>query len=678
MRLSVVVYGAFVAMAMVMPGVMLNAAAVSTATIPIQGQVGSSGGDAVPDAAYRMSFSIFDVEEGGAPLWTEIQFTVFVVDGFFATQLGLETALTPEIFSGREGLWVETAIDVDQNGLDEGDVQQPRKPLSAVPVAFQARDASGLGGFSGESYARLAELYTKEAVDAIVEARNTLIGLKADAVDVQAQLDALDALVAAKALPEDVETDITNKQPRSGENYIVVPTVDDPIQNGLNLLASYAEARAQAPNGAALSPVNRMAVIVPPGRYDLAALPLVLDTEHVDLIGMITSRESQWLRGAPAAQGFGVIMQSANDVRIENLSVELYGETSGFDDLAPAAYFPESDLPNTIIRNCAFLLDSASSGAMRSNIVYSGVYIDCHADGLFAFAGRGDATGVFIRCTAGGTSFGGGTRFDSETSLLIPATVSGLFIDCRAGSNSFGTTSAIVSGTFINCDAGGNSFGALGTASGYFLNCRSGTLENPGAGSFGGFGGTASGIFIRSLGGTRSFGGNSNTFGENIGSASGYFEGCIGGSSSFGGDATGVFRDCTGGDFAFGGITNTPVLALPVKISGTFIRCEGGSSAFGGGGQGIDWTGTPRPRFIQCRMTGSSWVGTFNGVMENSHWNTGLTLGNGGHIYNSTILGLLNLNNSSGGVAHSRISGGLQSAGNASFNEFNLIHPGVE
>lgn len=660
----------------------LGAAASTTDTIPFQARVTSSGGGPPPDGAYRVSFTVFDEESGGDPLWTETQFTVFLRDGVIATRLGLETPLPAEVFSGASGYWVEIAVDLDSNGLDAGDIHSPRTALSGAPVAFQAKDAGGLGGVPGVSYARLVEVYTKEAADAILAARNTLIGLKADAVDVQAQLDALDTLVAAKALPGDAEAGLAGKQARTGENYIAVPAAGTALENGEALLAAYAEARERTPNGEALSAANRLAVLVPPGRYDLADAPLVLDTEFVDLIGLTTSREGQWIRGAPSALGTGVVMQSADNVRIENLTLEIVGGVGSSPDQEhwPAAYFPESNLPGAFVKNCAFLAFDTGGAGMRTNIEYSGTYIDCYADTFSAFGGRGDATGVFIRCEGQGTAFGAGFSFDNETLEIIPSQVSGLFIDCVATQDSFGTTQSIVSGTFINCRATRGAFGSGGTASGLFIDCYSGGAPTiPGFSSFGGLAGVASGIFIGCEAGNASFGGISQFGSGAVGEASGYFERCVAGERSFGGHATGTFKDCIAGPLSFGSTQGAPTLVEPLIMSGTFIRCRGGSHSFGGGTQAIDWSSPPR--LISCEMNGTAWTGVFNGIMENSRWNHAfntLMLGDSARVYNSTILGNLDLADGTAGIAHNRLSGAIQNADNAAFNAFNLTNAGVE
>lgn len=313
-----------------------------------------------------------------------------------------------------------------------------------------------------------------------------------------------------------------------GPSYVTVQTTEDPVQNGGNLLAAYAEARAFTPHGFPLAPDNRAVVIVPPGRYDLGDGTLVLDTDFVDLVGLTTDRDSQYIVGEAGVPGSGVVAQTANDVRIENLTLHCVRGTGGEPNVY--AYAPEADLPATRVTNCVFKADDVNAYSMRLGVEYSGEYVDCEAGALaFGFGFGGEASGVFRRCRAGNSSFGG----------AAPAT--GTFEDCVAGINSFGAGSGAM-GTFLRCVGGDYSFGGytnFGSAAGRFVQCRGGDF------AFGGNGGTASGEFIDCVAGEVAFGGGGSLFGAS-GQASGRFVNCVAGAESFGG---GVFGSTFGGRF---------------------------------------------------------------------------------------------------------------------------------
>jgi hypothetical protein len=352
-----------------------------------------------------------------------------------------------------------------------------------------------------------------------------------------------------------------------GETFLMVQTTSNSTTNADNLLATYAAARTRTPHGQPLSASNRIVVIVSPGQYDLGTHALTLDTEFVDVEGFLKDRDKQRLAGTANGAGTGVLMQTANDVRIENLFVDctLSSYTLNWDATDPAAYFPASAFPATVVRNCRFRADDSNALSMRIGALeYNGTYEEC-AGGLCAFGGyNGTASGTFTRCAGGEGAFAGYT-----------GTASGVFTDCTAGMNAFGHD-GVASGTFTRCTAADFSFAAHGIASGIFLDCTGGGV------AFGGSYGTASGTFIRCTGGAYAFGGT-------YGTANGTFKDCTAGPVSFGGEsgaASGTFTNCTGGSYSFGGYSGA--------ASGTFTHCTGGQYAFGGFG------GTTSGTLIDC------------------------------------------------------------------------------
>lgn len=547
----------------------IGANAQTTNTVAFQGRVVSSGGTPVADGVYRMSFTILSAATLGDTLWTETDFNVPVAGGLFTHALGSATPFPEGLFGDADDLYIEIAIDVNNNGLDAGDVQSPRTPLNAVPVALNAKDAAMLGGVSAQ------DIPTNASVAAEILALETT--LNDTLINSQA---AQDAVIAGKA----DAADLVEKLDRSGAAYVTPESGNDPLVNGTNLLQAYQTAKALTPHGAPLSATNRVVVVVPPGLYDLGAAQLSLDTEFVDVIGLTTNRESQRIIGTSSGAFTGVLGQSADNVRIENLFVECVGETDGsaFTIGDPAAYFPNSNLPNTIVKNCRFEgnefnPNSAYSWGTRLEVTYSGTYENV-VGGFRLFDGS-VASGTFINCSGGTFSFASG------------GTASGTFIDCTATDESF-ARSGIASGVFINCKSGDTSFGAFGTASGTFKNCEAGTFS---------FGGGTSGA---------------------AGTANGTFIDCIGGSNSFGGGL--------GGN------------SLGAKLS-------------------------------NCQMTGAAWIATFTGRMENCRWfgtAGSIILGAEARIYGSTIIGVVNLNNTAAGVTQTR-SRGFSNAANNVFGATN-------
>ncbi len=563
---TVFVYLAMFSLCLVSSPVMVRAAVPGVITY--QGSLTTPDGEPQASGAYDMEFKLWGAPSGGAMHWIETHSganAVVVTNGVFSVNLGSILPFPADLFATSPHLWLEVAADLGGDGFTLTDVYISRVRFTATPYAFHSDNAD--------------------------------------------TLDGLDA------------SDFMNS---SSSSYVMVETTDDPSINGLNLLAAYAEARLirMTPSEVPLAEENRLAVIVPPGQYYLGTGQLEMDTEKVDLVGLTTLSKNQHIFGLSNGAGTGVLRQTANDVKIENLFLELLpndhelhlGDTlsSGMgddlDDQDPAAYFPDSDTTGTVVRNCRFrsqvLDDEGNPGsglAMRVGIEYSGRYEDCSGDyGIvhldasynqnndiwFGFGFKGKASGTFKSCSAFAYSFGAegeasGTFNDCLTvgcSFGYNGRANGEFKGCSGGIYSFGyqdDTPQIedvqkeidfpdpysgASGRFIDCTGGDSCFGTGGNASGLFINC------------FGeqycfGTGGQASGTFINCAASNESFGAD--------GEASGDFTECTGGDGSFGGSdgvASGVFNSCVGGDVSFG---------ADGEASGIFNYCVAGDYSFG-------------------------------------------------------------------------------------------------
>jgi hypothetical protein len=252
----------------------------------------------------------------------------------------------------------------------------------------------------------------------------------------------------------------------SASSYVVVKPTDNAVTNGTNLIAAYATAKALTPHGQPLGTDNRVVVLVPPGKYDLGTGQLEMDTEYVDVAGLSTLRENQHIYGTSNGYGTGVLRQTADDVKIENLFVELMdtglSPLDKYDDQDPAAYFPDTALASTVVRNCLFKGDDSSPRygfSMRLEIEYGGVYEDC-TGGISSFGSQPGATasGTFTNCTGGDWSFG------------YFGTASGTFTSCTGGVESFGYSGDGLGGKYYFCSGGTNSFsGTGGPTIGYCL-----------------------------------------------------------------------------------------------------------------------------------------------------------------------------------------------------------------
>jgi len=312
--------------------------------------------------------------------------------------------------------------------------------------------------------------------------------------------------------------DLLNKL--NSANYLTVKVTDNAIVNGNNLLAAYALAKTRLPNGIALSISNRLSVILPPANYDLGVQSLTLDTQYIDIIGSTSDRSKHLITSRLGIVNRGTVQQTANDVDLFNLTIENTGtgyvlQNNGTD---PAAYFPNTDLPNAYLENINFKVTSTAQ-SMRLSIKYSGTYINCTA-GVYAFSNV--CNGTYKNCTVGDYSFG---YFGSINS--------GTFIDCKAGISSFGSSSVQTTGvsrftTLTNCSAGESSFITVGSSSslaisGIFTNCTAGGSSFNSLGT----GVLNNGTYINCIGGTSLF--NISSFGASASSKTVirncYFEG---------------------------------------------------------------------------------------------------------------------------------------------------------
>ena len=261
-----------------------------------------------------------------------------------------------------------------------------------------------------------------------------------------------------------------------------------------NLRTAYTAAKALRPGGNDLAADNRAVVMVPAGRYDFVLGDvadsnhgLELDAEFVDLVGMTGVPEDVVLTSAIAIASRGTVEQTADDVKISGLTMEITSASStGSNATEAAAYFPDTALANAVLSDVICQSENSGVYAMRTWIEYAGTYTRV-TSGDYSFGYVGTASGTFTDCVGGTDSFG------------VGVTASGTFIRCVAGYGSFGSGGGTASGTFTDCVGGGSSFGGYSTSSGTFTDCVGGDF------SFGGAG-TASGTFLRCVAGSWGFG----------------------------------------------------------------------------------------------------------------------------------------------------------------------------
>jgi hypothetical protein len=245
----------------------------------------------------------------------------------------------------------------------------------------------------------------------------------------------------------------------NSEACIFVSPAATDLLSGQAVQDAYADAKTRSPFGNARSQDNRMLIVLAPGLYKLAS-PLVMDSEFVDLIGLDRDSTVLWYDSEDSYTGNnGTIMQTAANVRLREMSIVLGGlaGAGGGGAEEPAAYFPDDNLPNTVLERVALIANVNSQNPCRNGIEYSGTYIDVEArsqpayftaDGAYLFGVLSILSGAFLRCRGGSASFG------------AVGTCSGTFTDCEGGDGSFGGYDGTMTGAMRRCKMTGTTWGA--------------------------------------------------------------------------------------------------------------------------------------------------------------------------------------------------------------------------
>jgi len=93
-----------------------------------------------------ITFALYKDQEGGAPLWMEVQNVQLDGNGRYTALLGASTAegVPVELFSANEARWLGVQA--------ENQAEQPRVLLVSVPYALKAAEAESLGGKPASAY----------------------------------------------------------------------------------------------------------------------------------------------------------------------------------------------------------------------------------------------------------------------------------------------------------------------------------------------------------------------------------------------------------------------------------------------------------------------------------------------------------------------------------------------
>lgn len=360
----------------------------------------------------------------------------------------------------------------------------------------------------------------------------------------------------------------------SGTNYIFVPANGTDLQNATALQAAYNTAKTMSP-----STTNRITIVAAPGNYKFPST-FIMDTEFIDLVSLTGNADVIFsvdvadpviLTNGDITDIVYALLIDANNTYVKGIQGKDVSSNNWISWWGESAYKfgidLSNNLPNVVVENCIgsyFSFVSDFTFGTQPVKALSSTFINCKA-AYYSFGYYASTSGTFLNCEGiqVGSDYGYEGNYLSAGELFgSHGTASGYFENCKAGTLSFGMLGT-ASGTFINCISRGPSFGM--NASGVFINC-----ESQSQGGFGVITGIASGKFINCRAGDYSFASQAT--------ASGTFTNCIGGVLSFGGGST---------------------------ASGVFTNCISSTDSFGGGG-----SGTLTGKLYYCRLT----LGTFKTV----------------------------------------------------------------
>ncbi|MGO9270630.1 MAG: tail fiber domain-containing protein [Terriglobia bacterium] len=108
----------------------------------------NENGKSQSPAVVALSFSLYELQEAGSPLWSESQKVQLDEQGRYTVLLGATQpeGLPLDLFTSGRALWLGVQPQLP------GATEQPRVLLVAVPYALKAADADTLGGFPASAF----------------------------------------------------------------------------------------------------------------------------------------------------------------------------------------------------------------------------------------------------------------------------------------------------------------------------------------------------------------------------------------------------------------------------------------------------------------------------------------------------------------------------------------------
>jgi hypothetical protein len=130
-----------------------SAQQTSTTTVPnlirYSGTLKDAQGAVPPGTPLGVTFAIYKQQDGGVPVWQEIQNVTPDASGQYSVVLGSTTAtgLPDDLFLQQEQRWLGVQL--------QGEDEQARVLLVSVPYAFKAHEAETLGGLPQSAFVKV-------------------------------------------------------------------------------------------------------------------------------------------------------------------------------------------------------------------------------------------------------------------------------------------------------------------------------------------------------------------------------------------------------------------------------------------------------------------------------------------------------------------------------------------
>ncbi len=398
----------------------------------------------VAGAPVTMRFALYADQEGGEPVWSEVQRVEVARDGSYTVLLGAGTAggLPVSAFAGGNARWLSVEL-----GESEGS-EQPRLMLVGVPYAMESADAQTLGGYPASAFVLAAQLKAGAAAavaQAIAGAHPLATGITGSGTkDHLAKFTSASTIGDSQIFDNGTAVGIGTKSPAALLDVAGAAT----FQGVLSLPAL---ATATTTAGASSWPLNLTgSIYVPPGNPSSSGAPV--------------SETFQWqvepfLNDTSVAQNYLSLnyIQGTNKpvpiLLINNVGRMSFPYNGGY------SFIPGLSVPNIFTGTQTFDNTGAAIDAKSTGSGSSAINATDTGNGGTAITANGAGYGIF----ANGTGSGGVGVFGSGYwAVQAVGKVYGVYATANQPDSAAVFAQTTGSGLSIGVDGQGGAFGVVG------------------------------------------------------------------------------------------------------------------------------------------------------------------------------------------------------------------------